>query len=170
MRSRGGLSLSLLRFLKSSTTLDHKPSHCQTRRAKWVHKKLGMRPAWVQSQVRPTLAESYGLQSLSKNLMEKEEGGWRESFYSPSVHPPCWYVRNQISPSPLGKKWRERNSEKACPSEEGEQPYGRHGWWQWERKRVANPRVGQEQRSSGGLAQRHLPSPALFTLQGNPCC
>lgn len=111
VRSRGGQSLSLLRFLKSSTTLDHKPNHCQTRRAKWVHRKLGMRPAWVQSQVRPTLEDSYGLHSLSKNLMEKEEGGWRKSFYSQSAHPPCSSVRNQISPSPFRKKWRERNGE-----------------------------------------------------------
>lgn len=127
-----------------------------------------MRPAWVQVQVHPTLAESYRLYSLSKNLMEKEENGTGKCFSSSCVCLPRWRVNYQKSPSPSRNKWRERLVKRCRAPEE------RSSAWKQrvvvEKDVGSRPHIrGQKQRRIWGPGERHHPSLPSFTLQGGPC-
>ena len=72
-----------------------------------------MRPAWVQVQVHPTLAECYRLYSLSKNTAEKEENGTKKCFSSSCACLPHRWVDNHFSLQERVK--REAGEKMPCP-------------------------------------------------------
>lgn len=128
-----------------------------------------MRPAWVQVQVHPTLAERYSLYFLSKNLMEKEENGMRKSFYSSCMCLPHWWVRNPNSPSPSRNEQRARMVKRLWAPEEGEKSSSEatngvsgkgHG--------QLAPELGTEAEDHVRTWRKTPPKPALLYSTGRP--